>query len=149
MARLLLEAPDLLLLDEPSNHLDLDALEWLEDFLQSYPNAVIIASHDRYFLDRFANKIWELSDHTLYQYRGGFSAYQVMRQQRLEQTQQQAEKQQEEIAKIEAFIRKFGAGTCASQAKSLAKSWRKWSLFRSAVSPRASNFNFVPSAKPV
>ena len=144
LARLLLEAPDLLLLDEPSNHLDLDALEWLEDFLQNYPNAVIIASHDRYFLDRFANKIWELSDHTLYQYRGGFSAYQVMRQQRLEQTQQQAEKQQEEIAKIEAFIRKFGAGTRASQAKSLAKKLEKMEPVSVSSEPQSIEFQFRP-----
>lgn len=144
LARLLLEEPDLLLLDEPSNHLDLDALEWLEGFLQGYPNAVIIASHDRYFLDRFANRIWEMADHQMYQYKGGFSAYLAKRQERIAQTRHQAEKQQEEIAKIEAFIRKFGAGTRASQAKSLAKRLAKLEPVAVSSEPESMKFKFQP-----
>lgn len=144
LARLLLEEPDLLLLDEPSNHLDLEALEWLEGFLQQYPKAVIVVSHDRYFLDRFAARIWELADQRLYQYRGNYEAYETQRRERIAQARKQAEKQQEEIEKIKAFIDKFGAGTRASQAKSRAKRLDKLQPVVVSQDPEAMEFRFRP-----
>lgn len=125
LALLLLEKPDLLLLDEPSNHLDTSALEWLEDFLPSYPRALILVSHDRYFLDKTAEKIWEISANELNRYTGNYSAYQQQRQMQEVQLHEQAAKQQREIAKMEQFINKFRAGTRAKQAKSKAKQLAK------------------------
>lgn len=144
LARLLLEKPDLLLLDEPSNHLDMTALEWLEDFLVGYPQAVIVVSHDRYFLDRVANKIWELAGQSLHQYRGNYTAYQNQRQQQREQKLRQAKKQQAEITKMQAFIDRFGAGTRASQAKSLAKRLDKMERIEVESEPEAVKIRFTP-----
>lgn len=147
LARLLLEAPDLLLLDEPSNHLDLEALEWLEEFLQRYPKAIVVVSHDRYFLDRFATRIWELADHRLYQFKGNFAAYQIQREERIAQARKQAQKQQEEIDKIQAFISKFGAGTRAAQAKSRAKKLDKLEPVVLSQEPENMEFKFRPKRK--
>lgn len=75
LARLLLDRPSLLILDEPTNHLDLEATRWLESFLAGYPRAFIVVSHDRYFLDRIAQEIWELHGGRLYRYKGNYSQY--------------------------------------------------------------------------
>ena len=75
LARLLLERPDLLILDEPTNHLDLETMEWLENYLKAYRGAVLVVSHDRYFLDHICTKIWEVSFQTMTTYKGNFSAY--------------------------------------------------------------------------
>ncbi|MBX3011689.1 MAG: ABC-F family ATP-binding cassette domain-containing protein [Caldilineaceae bacterium] len=82
LARLLLEQPDLLILDEPTNHLDVEAIEWLEGTLRTWPGAILIVSHDRYFLDRVANRIWEMSRSGIEEYRGNYSAYVQQRQER-------------------------------------------------------------------
>ena len=82
LARLLLEAPDLLILDEPTNHLDVQAIEWLENTLRTWEGAVLIVSHDRYFLDKVVNRIWEMSRNGVETYRGNYSAYVTQRQER-------------------------------------------------------------------
>lgn len=84
LARLLLETPDLLILDEPTNHLDMEAVEWLEGMLKTWDGAVLVVSHDRYFLDRVANTIWEMNSAGIEIYRGNYSAYVVQRQSRWE-----------------------------------------------------------------
>ncbi|MCB9147480.1 MAG: ABC-F family ATP-binding cassette domain-containing protein [Caldilineaceae bacterium] len=84
LARLLLEQPDLLVLDEPTNHLDVEAIEWLENTLRTWDGAVLIVSHDRYFLDRVVDRIWEMSRSGMEEYRGNYSAYVVQRQERWE-----------------------------------------------------------------
>ncbi len=84
LARLLLEKPDLLILDEPTNHLDVEAIEWLESTLQTWQGALLIVSHDRYFLDRVVNRVWELSRAGIEEYRGNYSAYVLQRQERWE-----------------------------------------------------------------
>jgi ATP-binding cassette subfamily F protein 3 len=84
LARLLLEQPDLLFLDEPTNHLDIDAVEWLEHALEAWHGAILIVSHDRYFLDSTVNTIWEMTPSTIYSYSGGYSAYLVQREERWE-----------------------------------------------------------------
>ncbi len=84
LARLLLEKPDLLILDEPTNHLDVDAVEWLEGALKTWDGAILIVSHDRYFLDRVVNVIWEMSRNGMESYRGNYSAYVQQRQERWE-----------------------------------------------------------------
>lgn len=75
LARLLLERPDILILDEPTNHLDLETMDWLETYLKAYRGAVLVVSHDRYFLDSVCTRIWELRGKTITTYRGNYSAY--------------------------------------------------------------------------
>lgn len=82
LARLLLEKPDLLILDEPTNHLDIAAVEWLENTLNTWEGAILIVSHDRYFLDKVVNRIWEMSRGGIEEYRGNYSAYVMQRQER-------------------------------------------------------------------
>ncbi|MCB0185445.1 MAG: ABC-F family ATP-binding cassette domain-containing protein, partial [Caldilineaceae bacterium] len=87
LARLLLEQPDLLILDEPTNHLDVEAIEWLENALRTWDGALLIVSHDRFFLDRVVNRIWEMSRTGMEEYRGNYSAYVQQRQERWERRQ--------------------------------------------------------------
>jgi ATP-binding cassette subfamily F protein 3 len=117
LARLLLEQPDLLLLDEPTNHLDLAAVEWLENYLQSWPGAIIVVSHDRYFLDKIATRVWEMLFGAIETYRGNFSHYVAQREERFERRQKEYEAQQEFIAKQEDFIRRNLAGQRTREAK--------------------------------
>jgi ATP-binding cassette subfamily F protein 3 len=117
LAKLLLAEPDLMLLDEPSNHLDIEATEWLESFLRDTDQAMIIVSHDRYFLDRVTSRTLELYDGTVESYSGNFSAYWRQKAERLEVQRRTYEKQQEEIAKAEEFIRRNFAAQKATQAK--------------------------------
>ena len=125
LARLLLDRPSLLMLDEPTNHLDLEATRWLEDFLAGYPRALIVVSHDRYFLDRIADQIWELQGHKLYQYKGNYSQYLPQRELRQAQLEESLERQLQEKARMQAFIDKFKAGTRSRQAKSMEKKLAK------------------------
>jgi len=99
LARLLLEKPELLILDEPTNHLDVEALEWLEQMLRSWEGAVLIVSHDRYFLDTVVNTVWEMSRIGVVSYRGNYSAYIKQRQERWERHQKIYD---EEKARLEA-----------------------------------------------
>jgi ATP-binding cassette, subfamily F, member 3 len=117
LARLLLEDPDIMLLDEPSNHLDIDATEWLENFLVNSRRAVLVVSHDRYFLDRVTNRTLELYHGTVDSYPGNFSKYKVLKAERLEVQRRTYEKQRIEIAKTEDFIRRNFAGQKSAQAE--------------------------------
>ncbi len=117
LARLLLDAPDLLVLDEPTNHLDIQAVEWLEGFLKTFPGAVLAVSHDRYFMDAFAQTVWELDFGRLETYRGSYSHYIRQREERRERLLKEYEAQQAFIAKEEEFIRRNIAGQLTAQAK--------------------------------
>jgi ATP-binding cassette subfamily F protein 3 len=117
LARLLLEEPDLLIMDEPTNHLDIQAVEWLEGYLKSFPGAVLAVSHDRYFMDHFAQVIWELDYGSIEVYRGNYSHYVRQREERRERLWIEYEAQQEFIAKEEAFIRKHMGSRGTAQAK--------------------------------
>jgi ATP-binding cassette subfamily F protein 3 len=117
LARLLLAEPDVMLLDEPSNHLDIEATEWLEGFLRDTDQAMIIVSHDRYFLDRVTDRTFELYRGTVESYSGNFSAYWRQKAERLEVQRRTYEKQQDEIAHHEEFIRRNFSGQKATQAK--------------------------------
>jgi ATP-binding cassette subfamily F protein 3 len=117
LARLLLERPDLLLLDEPTNHLDLSSVEWLEQYLQHWSGAIIVVAHDRYFLDKVATHIWELSFGAVETYRGNFSHYVQQRAERFDQRLKAYEAQQEFIAKEEEFIRRHLAGQRTKEAQ--------------------------------
>ena len=117
LAKLLLEEPDLLMLDEPSNHLDLEATEWLEDFLLESDQALILVSHDRYFLDKVTDRTLELFRGTVDSYPGNYSAYQRQKAERLEVQRRTYEKQQTEIAKMEDFVRRHHYGQKHAQAE--------------------------------
>ena len=121
LARVLLEAPDLLLLDEPSNHLDITATEWLEGFIRDYTGAVVVISHDRYFLDRTVEQIVEIERHLLTPYPGNYTAYVKVKAERLEQQRKAYEQQQAEIRRQEDFIRRNMAGQKTKQAQSRQK----------------------------
>ena len=122
LARLLLGRPGLLLLDEPTNHLDLEARNWLEEYLSAYPHAVILVSHDRYFLDAVVTRITEIGMRTLTDYVGNYSAYIRERDARMERLRQQKRDQDEEIERMQAFINRFRyQATKASQVQSRIK----------------------------
>ncbi|MDX1963146.1 MAG: ABC-F family ATP-binding cassette domain-containing protein [Pirellulales bacterium] len=106
LAKLLLSDPDIMLLDEPSNHLDIEATEWLEDFLRGTSRAILVVSHDRYFLDRVTQRTLELCNGTVDSFPGNFSKYWQLKAERLEVQRRTYEKQTEEIARHEEFIRR-------------------------------------------
>ncbi|MDL2327859.1 ABC-F family ATP-binding cassette domain-containing protein [Ruminococcaceae bacterium OttesenSCG-928-A11] len=105
-AKVLLRAPDVLLLDEPTNHLDFSMLAWLEDYLSTYKGAVVVVSHDRYFLDAIAKDICEVERHTLTRYTGGYTSFVVQKAERRRAAERAWEKQQVEIAKMEDYVRR-------------------------------------------
>ena len=121
LARALLTEPDLLLLDEPTNHLDLGATEWLESHLKAFPGACLIVSHDRYLLDAVTTRTLELEDGHIESYPGSYSVYVTLKAERLRLQQEAWERQQEEIEKLEDFIRRYKAGQRAAQAHSREK----------------------------
>ena len=104
IAKLLLEAPSLLILDEPTNHLDFATLNWLEDYLSGYKGALLVVSHDRYFLDKLCNKIWELEDAVLWEYKGNYTAYTKQREEQDARQKKLYEQQQAERAKLEDYV---------------------------------------------
>lgn len=117
LAKLLLEDNDVLLLDEPSNHLDLEATQWLEDFLVDTDQSLLLVSHDRYFLDKVTNYTFELFRATIDTFKGNFSAYQRQKAERLEVQRRTYEKQQGEIEKMEDFVRRHHCGQKHAQAE--------------------------------
>lgn len=104
LARMLLQHPDILILDEPTNHLDIETLAWLENYLQSYTGALLIVSHDRYFLDKVATEVYELSRKKMRHYKGNYSKYLDMKAEQLASDWKAYEKQQTEINKLEDFV---------------------------------------------
>src|ERR687886_1870901 len=101
LAKLLLESPDLMLLDEPSNHLDIETTSWLESYLARQSVAMVVVSHDRYFLDKVVTKIWELHEGKVEAYPGNYSQYWKLRSERAKVLSRQAERQQEQIADLQ------------------------------------------------
>jgi ATP-binding cassette subfamily F protein 3 len=126
LAKLLLIQPNLLLLDEPTNHLDLEARNWVEDFLLNYPHAIVLVSHDRYFLDRVVTRITEIDRRKLVDYTGNYSTYVATRAATLAELRAKATRQQEEIDRTRRFIDKFRAkATKAKQVQSRVKMLEK------------------------
>ncbi len=122
MAKLLLEDPELLILDEPTNHLDFKTLRWLEEYLQSYNGAILAVSHDRYFLDKIVNHIYEVERGRLYSYPGNYSKYITQKAERRAREQKEYEIQQVEIAKMQDYIdRNMARASTSNSAKSRLK----------------------------
>ena len=118
LAKALMQRPDILLLDEPTNYLDLEARTWLEEFLSSFSGGFLLVSHDRYFLDTTVTEVYELFNGELHRYGGNYTNYEKVRQVELESLMATYQQQQQEIRKLEDFIRRFGAkATKAAQAQ--------------------------------
>jgi ATP-binding cassette subfamily F protein 3 len=145
LAKMILQQPDLLLLDEPTNHLDLPSIEWLEKYLQHYKGAVVIVSHDKYFLNRMVKKIVELYQRELHFYNGNYSFYEEEKQQRVEVQQRAYENQQDFIRQNERLIERFRAkASKAAMAQSLIKKLDKLERIEEAELERPNiriNFN--------
>ncbi len=148
LAKLLLEKPNLLLLDEPTNHLDLEARNWLEDYLKSYPNAFVLVSHDRFFLDQVVRKVVELWNKQLHFYTGGYSKYEVQKDERRAQLKAAYANQQDRIQQLEAFISRFRAqATKAKQVQSRIKELGR--IERIEIPPEEKTIHFsFPQPKP-
>ncbi len=136
LAKILLRQPDLLLLDEPTNHLDLAAIEWLENTLLKWDGAMVVVSHDRYFLDKVMNRIWELMWGRLTPYRGNYSQYLIQREAMLERMRKEYEAQQALIAKETEFIRRNIAGQKSKQARGRRKRLERLLQRQRLMAPR-------------
>jgi ATP-binding cassette subfamily F protein 3 len=117
LAKLLLEEPDLLILDEPTNHLDLDAIEWLESWIKGYHGTVMCVSHDRTFLQAICERVIEIRDGVANSYPGTFEKYLVLRREEDERLEMMAEKQEQEMAKLDEFVRRFMNSQRTAQAR--------------------------------
>ncbi|WP_373332332.1 ATP-binding cassette domain-containing protein [Thiopseudomonas alkaliphila] len=148
LAQALMCPSDLLLLDEPTNHLDLDAILWLESWLQSYPGTLLLISHDRDFLDAVVNHIVHFERQKLILYRGGYTAFERARAERIVQQQQAFEKQQAQRAHMEDFIRRFKAkASKAKQAQSRVKALERMEALAPAHLDSPFNFRFREADK--
>ena len=148
LAKLLLEKPNLLLLDEPTNHLDLEARNWLESYLSSYPNAFVMVSHDRFFLDVTVSRTIEIWNKRVHFYVGNYSKYEVLKTERRAQLKAAFDNQQEKIQHLEAFINRFRAqATKARQVQSRIKELER--IERIEIPPDEETIHFkFPQPKP-
>jgi ATP-binding cassette subfamily F protein 3 len=144
LARILLLAPDLLMLDEPTNHLDIETLTWLEDYLRNYSGALLVVSHDRYFLDRLVTAIVEIERHQSRKYTGNYSKYIELKAAEYESQLKMYEKQQDEIEKMEDFIRKnIVRASTTKRAQSRRKALEKMDVMdRPLGDLKRANFSF-------
>ena len=148
LAKLLLGRPGLLLLDEPTNHLDLEARNWLEEYLSTYPHAVILVSHDRFFLDAVVTRITEIGMRTLTDYVGNYSAYLKERDTRMELLRQRKKEQDDEIERMQAFINRFRyQATKAAQVQSRIKMLEKIVPIEIPPERKRVHFSFPDCAK--
>jgi ATP-binding cassette subfamily F protein 3 len=148
LAKLLLTRPGLLLLDEPTNHLDLEARNWLEEYLADYPHAVILVSHDRFFLDAVVTRITEIGLRKLTDYAGNYSGYLVEREARMERLRQQKREQDDEIERMQAFINRFRyQATKAAQVQSRIKMMEKIVPIEIPPERKRVHFTFPACAK--
>lgn len=146
LAKVLLEDPDILLLDEPTNYLDLEARNWLEQFLQNFPGGFLLVSHDRYFLDTTVNEVYEIFSGSLKPYAGNYSKYEKQREVEIEGLLARYAQQQEEIKKLEDFIRRFGAkATKAAQAQERQKMLDKMERIEIPENLKQIRFRFPPA----
>ncbi len=147
LAQLLLSAPDVLLLDEPSNHLDLETTQWLEGYLAQCRQALLVVSHDRYLLDKVTGRTLELFAGTVESYAGNFSAYRQQKEQRLEVQRRTYQRQQEFIAKTEDFIRRNHYGQKHAQAEDRKKKLQRLERVPPPREIRAPVMGFPPASR--
>lgn len=143
LAKLLTRNPEVLLLDEPTNHLDLESVRWLEGFLRSYSGSVIVVSHDRAFLDNMVDRVAEIDLGHVQLYKGNYSAYLQQREERIQLLREQAAKQAEEIAHMEAFIERFRyKATKAKQVQDRVRKLEKMERIQVPLEKKSVHFNF-------
>lgn len=149
LAKILLQQPDLILLDEPTNHMDIESIQWLEDFLVNNAKAVIVISHDKAFVDNITNRTIEVTMGRIYDYKVNYSQYLQLRQERREQQQRQYDDQQKEIAEIQGFIDRFkGTYSKTLQVQSRVKMLEKIELIEvDEVDTSALNLKFPPAPR--
>lgn len=149
LAKILLQKPDLILLDEPTNHMDIESIQWLEDFLVNNAKAVIVISHDKTFVDNITNRTIEVTMGRIYDYKVNYTQYLQLRQERREQQQRQYDDQQKEIADITAFIERFkGTYSKTLQVQSRVKMLEKMELVEvDEVDTSALNVKFPPAPR--
>ena len=150
LARLLLEQPDLLILDEPTNHLDISTLFWLEDYLAAYKGAVLVVSHDRYFLDKICTRILEIENKKLLSFTGNYSKYKILKAERNARMLKEYEAQREERAKLQDYVdRNLVRATTAKSAQSRVKKLEKMEILEKPyVPPKAPKFGFSYDTNP-
>ncbi|ELY8695109.1 ABC-F type ribosomal protection protein [Listeria monocytogenes] len=144
LAKLLLAKQDILVLDEPTNHLDIETLAWLETYLQNYHGSLLIVSHDRYFLDKVVNQVYEISRTKMDHYKGNYSSFVSQKQAKLEQMWKEFDKQQKQIAKLEDFVaRNIVRASTTKRAQSRRKQLEKMDLLgRPQGDEKAAHFGF-------
>lgn len=144
LAKLLLQSPELLLLDEPTNYLDIETLTWLENYLQNYRGAVLIVSHDRYFLDKLVNVVYEIERNRATRFSGNYSRFLDLKAASLEQELKKFEKQQDEIARLEDFIaRNLARASTTKRAQSRRKTLEKIDRMDKPIAhSKSANFSF-------
>ncbi|EHP2906076.1 TPA: ABC-F family ATP-binding cassette domain-containing protein [Listeria monocytogenes] len=144
LAKLLLAKQDILVLDEPTNHLDIETLAWLETYLQNYHGSLLIVSHDRYFLDKVVNQVYEISRTKIDHYKGNYSSFVSQKQAKLEQMWKEFDKQQKQIAKLEDFVaRNIVRASTTKRAQSRRKQLEKMDLLgRPQGDEKAAHFGF-------
>jgi len=147
LAKLLLSAPDVMLLDEPSNHLDMDTTRWLENYLAQQPEGMLVVSHDRYFLDKVTNKTFELHQRKITSYPGSFHQYVRLRDERFERQLKEFETQREYIEKQEEYIRRAAYGQLAKQAQSRVKALDKIEVLDKPTKVAGPNIRFCEVAR--
>ncbi len=148
LAKLLLARPNLLLLDEPTNHLDLETRNWLEEYLNGYPHAYVVISHDRYFLDVTVDRIAEIWNQRVHFYPGNYEKYLAQKRQRQEQLEAAARNQHERIAQLEAFIHRFRyQATKAKQVQSRIKELERMERIEVPQEEKTVHFSF-PQPRP-
>ncbi|MBD8070698.1 ABC-F family ATP-binding cassette domain-containing protein [Bacillus sp. PS06] len=144
LCKLLLTKPDLLILDEPTNHLDISTLSWLEQYLQGYPGAILIVSHDRYFLDKVVTQVYELSRTTAMKYTGNYSHYLKQKAENYVLELKKFEKQQEEVEKLKDFVaRNLARASTTKRAQSRRKQLDRMELLtRPSGDEKSASFHF-------
>ncbi|CAH0308688.1 putative ABC transporter ATP-binding protein YheS [Peribacillus sp. Bi96] len=144
LGKLLLRKPDILILDEPTNHLDIETLSWLEQYLQSYQGAVLIVSHDRYFLDKVVNQVYEISRNNMKKYYGNYSSYLEGKAEDYERDMKLFEKQQGEIEKLRDFVqRNITRASTTKRAQSRRKQLEKMDVLdKPQGDEKSANFSF-------
>ncbi|MEH7439768.1 ABC-F type ribosomal protection protein [Neobacillus drentensis] len=144
LGKLLLTKPDILILDEPTNHLDIDTLSWLEQYLQGYDGAILIVSHDRYFLDKVVNQVYEVTRKQIQRFPGNYSSYLDQKAANYERNLKLYEKQQQEVANLQDFIqRNLARASTTKQAQSRRKKLEKMDLMdRPLGDEKSATFSF-------
>ncbi len=144
LGKLLLTKPDILILDEPTNHLDIDTLSWLEQYLQNYEGAILIVSHDRYFLDKVVNQVYEISRQQILKYVGNYSSYLAYKAENYEREMKMYEKQQDEISKLQDFVqRNLARASTTKRAQSRRKQLEKMDVMnRPLGDEKSATFSF-------